>query len=499
LNLVPGRRLNLDLCPIFVYEKGVRNKNLLFIFLPVILAGLLPVSCAKPACVAYIDPAVKEYAAEFFSRHPLPGEYAVEITHSNTSDAEITVFQAMRSGWTYREGYEYKTIARRWLAPAAMLWDTSPQQRRGLVPLEEITLPMRGMDVNGSFPGDTDYPYCLETIVSVKKSCAPALRRWFDNIAAAAEKPPLVWIAVVGDIMPARGVQEILMTDDNGMQTVFNDTWPVLLAQDLLLGNLEGAVTHQTKRLNKKYTFKFENQVLFYLTHAGFDYLSLANNHSFDYGLQGFIDTLDNFRVHGMPTSGAGLNLAEARRPWRTTVGPQEVRVLSLGAHPQDVNVFEGETQSVATEERPGILWEGDEAFSAVKAMCSKQSFDIVMVHAGQEYRTHPDGHTTRLFHTLIDLGADAVFAAHPHVLQGMEAYKKGLIAYSLGDFIFPEMGISPLCEQSMILSLGVYNSHIVYVRPIPVRIYNKIIKLDNSGAILRYFYALSAALAHGK
>jgi len=129
--------------------------------------------------------------------------------------------------------------------------------------------------------------------------------------------------------------------------------------------------------------------------------------------------------------------------------------------------------------------------------MCSEDSFDIVMVHAGEEFSSLPDRHSKSLYHKLIDMGADVVLAAHPHVLQGMEVYKDRLIAYSLGNFIFPEIGISPLCEESMILALGVYNSRIVYVRPIPVQMNNKIVTLDKSGTILKRFYLLTRDLGH--
>jgi poly-gamma-glutamate capsule biosynthesis protein CapA/YwtB (metallophosphatase superfamily) len=455
------------------------------------------ISCGKPQCVLYIDDTLRDHAQDLLGKHPLPQALDTVTIYRNPDKAHIMLTRSMHSCRTLKQGFLHKTVSRQWLAPVALLWEEQPQKHKGLLPLEEIALPLRGLPVNGAYPGDEDYPYCEEIVVSIKKSCDSRLLQWFDTIKEHSMQSPLVWIGAVGDIMPGRGLDKILMSRDEGMESVFNDTWPVLLKQDLMLGNLEGTVTDHTVRIIKNYNFKFKKQILFYLTHAGFDYLSLTNNHSFDYGLQGFTDTLENFRTFAMPTSGAGRNLEQAKQPWCTTVKFQEVRVLSVGAHPIEVNVFKGPAQSVATQNRPGILWEGEQAYEAVKSMCSENSFDVVMVHSGEEISSIPDKHSKNLYHKLINLGVDVVFAAHPHVLQGMEVYKNKLIAYSLGNFIFPEIRISPRCYQSMILVLGVYNSRIVYVRPIPVQMSDYQIKLDKSGVILKHFYTLTKDLAH--
>jgi poly-gamma-glutamate capsule biosynthesis protein CapA/YwtB (metallophosphatase superfamily) len=476
----------------FLQKEMLGNKKAIIF---IIILFLFIYSCSQANCIIYISPELKVFGENFLSRNPLPHGYQLQMTDDNSLAAAISITLRMRDFKAPPEKVLEKIIERQWLAPLAPWWEESPVKERGLVPLSEIALPFRGLAVKGLFPGHEDYPNCRETVVTLINIQDASLQKWFRSLKADSEVSPLVWIGVVGDIMPGRGVEEIFSDQTKGIDMVFKDTKPLLLAQDLLLGNLEGAVTENTERIEKNYNFKFSKNAIYYLKQAGFDYLSLTNNHSFDYGLRGFLDTLHNFKAYDMPTSGVGMDLTEAKLPWTTLIKDQKINILSLGAYPLEVDVFHGKTQAVATSSHPGMLWEGEEAIKALKKCASPESFDIVMVHAGEEFSQSPDTHSKKLFRSLVDAGADVVLGAHPHVLQGMEVYHGKLIVYSLGNFIFPGMSISPYCQWSLLLLLGVYDCRVVYINPVPVQITNKTISLDKSGRIAGHFSKLTKDL----
>jgi hypothetical protein len=449
-------------------------------------------ACGQQRVEIYIDDELSSCAENLLSAHPLPEEYIIEITHKNPESAAITITQKIRTFSTPQSNNPEKVIKRRWLVPVISLYQSSGPPKQKLLPLEDITLPARGLAVDGLYPGDEGYAYCEETLITIKDDCPEGLKRWFYDIKDDTTISPVLWIAAVGDIMPEKDIADMLVGESNGLNTVFLDTKPVLMCHDLLLGNLECAVTSHPERMKKNYNFRIEKSVLEVLIQAGFDYLSITNNHSFDYGLRGFLDTLKNLESLGIATSGVGKCLKDAKKPWQTVIGKQQIKILSLRAHPIEVNIFRGETQAVATTTRPGMLWADQEAYEAVRSFCSIASFDIVIVHGGDEFSSVPGLYCKKLFRKLIDLGADVVIASHPHVLQGLEVYKNKLIAYSLGNFLFPDMGFSLYCNQSLILSIGIYNNKILYVKPIPVQINKGTIMLDKSGRILQRFQRLT-------
>ncbi|MBT3275708.1 MAG: CapA family protein, partial [Spirochaetales bacterium] len=135
--------------------------------------------------------------------------------------------------------------------------------------------------------------------------------------------------------------------------------------------------------------------------------------------------------------------------------------------------------------EKPGILWRGDEGNAAIAKAFGPDSFDILLVHGGEEWSTSPSAEYRALYRSYIDLGADAVIGSHPHVLQGIEIYKGSLIAYSLGNFVFPGMDETEYGEDSLILGLGIEGQEVRYVDMTPVRIDGKHLNLDDSGYIL--------------
>ncbi len=254
----------------------------------------------------------------------------------------------------------------------------------------------------------------------------------------------------------------------------------------------------RASRVQKSYNFRFAPDALQGLAQAGFSYLSIANNHSFDFGRQGFVETLQALAAAGIGTSGAGRSRAEAAAPFVFHKKDAEIRVLSFGAYPADPKGFDGRRDARAAEDAPGMLWLDDEGIAAAAQAFSRSSFNIALVHGGQEWSSVPTPEQKRGYRALVDAGADLVIGSHPHVLQGLEAHGGALIAYSLGNFVFPGMEDTNGVD-SVILKLGVLEGRIVVVQDFPVHLAGTTVRRvsgDGAAATLRN---LSLAFSPGK
>lgn len=341
---------------------------------------------------------------------------------------------------------------------------------------ENLPKNFRALPVNDLYAGEEQYPLTIQHRVRctiLDPQFKDVVTELCTQVFAAAEpeKKQTVFVASVGDLMLGRGVQDILLHDGSGLQSVFTDTLPILQNNDITIGNLEGAVTEAETKLAKTYTFKFHKEALPRLKAAGFNYLMLSNNHCYDYGEAGFKDTLAALAEYGIPTSGAGANAEKAKQFYRTEKKGQKFSIISCGMYPVEVTGFNGKQTATATQTRAGILWADDELIAAVAKEKAAGNFVIVNVHGGTEYRFTPNKRQREFYHALCDAGADVVFGSHPHVLQPTERYKNSLIVYSLGNFIFNGMDGLEGATDTEIVRLGVYDGKILYAETYLARI----------------------------
>lgn len=246
-----------------------------------------------------------------------------------------------------------------------------------------------------------------------------------------AEEGETVTLALVGDILPAARVLELMKI--NGYDYPFRESKALLEAADIAAGNLEAPITVRgTPAEDKQYVFRGTVEALEAVKGAGFDFLSLANNHTLDYGWQGLSDTMDALDDAGLKHAGSGNDDKEAFAPSYIEVKGMSVAFISVT---RVVPVVEWK----ADKNHPGVA----EAYSSGRAVAAieeaKKNADlvVVMVHWGEERKDQPVAHQTDLAHRFVDAGADLVIGSHPHVLQGFESYKGKWIAYSLGNFVF--------------------------------------------------------------
>lgn len=230
------------------------------------------------------------------------------------------------------------------------------------------------------------------------------------------------------DIMPyydsrGKGVYGILSTE----------VVDRMKSSDIMIANNEFAITNSNNRINKLYNFKARPERLNIYEEMGIDLVSTANNHIYDYGEEGLLDSIKYLNEYDIPNVGAGENKDAAEKAFYFIVGGYKISFLSATRAEKNV------VTPNAEEDKPGTFWvyNPDRLVERIKEEKNISDLVVILIHWGRE-----DSHalediqkdTGKLY---IDAGADLVVGAHAHVLQGFEIYNNKLIAYNLGDFIF--------------------------------------------------------------
>jgi poly-gamma-glutamate synthesis protein (capsule biosynthesis protein) len=244
---------------------------------------------------------------------------------------------------------------------------------------------------------------------------------------------PAVDLRAVGDVMLGRYVAQV--AQQHGRDYPFAAA-RTLLAGDLAIGNLESPLTTQTELRPGPYRLPADPAFAAPLHAAGFVALSLANNHGLDAGPPRLQVASTALAPAEIAPLGAGPDPTAARTP--AIVVRNGLRIALLGfndvADPQDTP---GESQSW------GRAWLDAAALEAVRQARQNADLVVVMPHWGQEYAARPSKHQREWAEQLVAAGADLVVGAHPHVLQPVEHVsaggRSGLVAYSLGNFIFDQ------------------------------------------------------------
>lgn len=264
-------------------------------------------------------------------------------------------------------------------------------------------------------------------------------------------------IAMVGDIF----LQEALpQTADLAA------VGDVLRGADITFGNLETPVSERGTPIDKWINMRMPPALLADVADMGFDIVTLANNHMWDFGEVALYDTLRHLRAKNLPYVGAGANLDEA---WRAQVLPLgELKVAFLGAsstlgpgsaaavgRPGVAPIQVSEAYHLdppASLEQPGSApyvftraWREDldRAIAAIEAARAEADFVVLALHWGVPPFWRPrfqDGladYQIEVGHALIEAGADVIVGHHPHSLQEVEVYQGKPIFYSLGNFVF--------------------------------------------------------------
>jgi poly-gamma-glutamate capsule biosynthesis protein CapA/YwtB (metallophosphatase superfamily) len=274
-------------------------------------------------------------------------------------------------------------------------------------------------------------------------------------------RPATLTVSAVGDMIFDRKVKTLVQ--NSGGDAPLAAVASHLAAADVAVGNLESNLaTSGTRNTAKDVTFQGTPKAISGLQLAGFDLLSMANNHVLDYGAQSLLDTISLLDSVGIAHAGAGANQAAAWTPATVTRKDATVAYLAF-SHIVPAGF-------IAQEDRAGMASGKTDMGRTMAAIAeAKQTHDYVIVsfHWGVEYEDNANAEQVKWAHAAVDAGADMVAAHHPHVIQGIETYNGRLIAYSLGDFVFDHY--SRKTGEAFILDAemgpdGIANAHIVPV-----------------------------------
>lgn len=478
-----------------------------------------------------VEPALASRFEALLAGHPLPLSWR-PATDDLRGKADCGLRLEWRpAGTAPRKGEKTAILDRRWLAAAVDFddprLDVSVEEagKTGLVDMAGIELPRRALSVGGRLPGEKGYAFAEELVLALEPSggrLPPALSRWLEGIPQVAAQggpqsgqqgmapngppAPLV-VCAVGDMELGPDEAALLLDSAAGQDRLFGRTRPFLEAADILVGNLEGPVTTRTEgNPRKRFQFRFPPGTMAALGRAGFDLLLFANNHGLDFGEGGFMDSLADARSAGMPLVGAGKDGISAAKPESLSRGTGGTGAASGSAtrftfigfafYPTERLGFSLD-ESRAGPGRPGINADEAATLAAIRESAARGDFVTVLAHGGNEYRFDPSPEARRLYRAFIDAGASLVLGSHPHVLQGAEAYHGGLIAYSLGNFLFTGEKEPEEALESAMFRVLVYQGRIRGFGLVPVKVAIDGTELSRApGLTMADFMARSAGLS---
>ncbi len=257
-------------------------------------------------------------------------------------------------------------------------------------------------------------------------------------------REPIIKIAAVGDIMMGTDYPTPKLPKKDGSD-LFTEATGILKLADITFGNLEGVLYDEgspEKTKEESYAFRTPTKFVKNLVNSGFNVLSLANNHTRDFGYKGMSSTKKTLKRAGIKYSSKAGEIAEF-----------EVNGLKVGL------------AAFSFGSPPRSVVHPDSALAEIGSLSANYDVFIVSVHGGSEgmpalhvknesefFVGEPRGNLVEFAHEAVERGADLILAHGPHVPRAIEVYKKRLIAYSLGNFctyrgmsLSREMGYAPI------------------------------------------------------
>lgn len=261
--------------------------------------------------------------------------------------------------------------------------------------------------------------------------------------------PPHFAIAMVGDVSLGREVAQALEGD---WEAAFSEVQPWLAGADLTFANLESPLT-TAPQVRGRYDLRAPLEAVAALRAAGFDVVSLANNHALDAGKVGLRETVDTLSKAGITP----LIDRETGRLVDWCAGNQSTNHQSTNLPSYRLLAFDDSVAPLDMETTA----------RAVTAVAAHGDVVVVSIHWGGEYQAAPGPRQKAVAQTLAEAGADVIVGHGPHVLQRVDWLGETLVAYSLGNFLFDQPYPGD-CRQGAILHLTLCGGHVVAVKAIP-------------------------------
>jgi poly-gamma-glutamate synthesis protein (capsule biosynthesis protein) len=303
----------------------------------------------------------------------------------------------------------------------------------------EIPFGFKALRVDGFLPDESGYPLLEQWSLIPQAEFSAAAVELEPKLREVLSGDAVVRMAAVGDVMLDRSLGYGILSAEPLYP--FLNVVEILRSADIAIGNLESSLGDSGEPVNKSYNFQAPPEAALSLELAGFDVLSLANNHAMDFGPESLLQAIDLLETHGIETIGAGANESVARRPVIVTVNGIDIAFLAYVNVPVEVGGFDAQMW-VAGKDNPGLSWANPEIIDEDVTMAtSLTDVVVVILHSGYEFIEQPSPEQIELARAAIDAGASLVIGHHSHLLQGVEFYKDGVIVYGLGNFAFDMEG----------------------------------------------------------
>jgi len=338
----------------------------------------------------------------------------------------------------------------------------------GVIPVGALNLELKALKVDGIFPTfgnirSQSYPKALQAYVYARGNGLFASRE--DVLQRLTDPAEGKWFSIIagGDMMLARGAGTAVAA--RGSDYPFREIKAELDRHDIACANLESPVSARGSKFSpaKGIYFRADPGVLPGIAWSGFDFLSLANNHSLDWGPAALSDTMDSLRNVGIRFAGAGTTADEAFEPAVFNVAGTSVAFIAINdVYPLSCSESGKTAMTLSLKDKT--------LGGRIKELEARYDIVIASVHAGVEYDRNQEEAKERAFRLLVDLGVDLVLGHHPHVVQDVEIYKGRVIAYSLGNLIF-DQSWSVETSEGLLLEVGFSGERAVYCNPIPISI----------------------------
>jgi poly-gamma-glutamate capsule biosynthesis protein CapA/YwtB (metallophosphatase superfamily) len=248
----------------------------------------------------------------------------------------------------------------------------------------------------------------------------------------------------VGDVMLARTIGTNYLNGDDPFKNIADK----FKEYQIIAATLETTASepqYAIQNPNKLYTFNAPVSSLDLLTKHNINVVTLANNHSMDFGSEALLNTMQNLKSRGVLYVGSGKNTDEAFAPQYIYYNKTRIAFLAF-------NDIENWVSDVQVNKAGSAYFDKNLIEPAIKTAKENANIVIVMPHWGIEYNLINSERQAEFGKFFIDSGADIVIGSHPHVLQNSETYQDKMIYYSLGNFVFDDMCPIPnACNAGMV------------------------------------------------
>ncbi|MBQ7879240.1 MAG: CapA family protein [Clostridia bacterium] len=297
-------------------------------------------------------------------------------------------------------------------------------------------------------------------------------------------------ILIGADVVPTSQTEELFVKQD--LKTLFGDIADMIQAADRTVINLECALTDAEQGI-KKFgpCLKADPKCADALKTLGVTDIMLANNHMFDFGVKGMVDTLNNLDRVGLPYTGCGANDTDSRKPYIVEQDGKKVGFINVCEH----------EYSYALPDRMGANpFDPFLTMQDIRALKKQVDFVIVLYHGAKEHCRYPSPRMVNLTREMVLCGADVVITQHSHCIVCYEQYENGHILHGQGNFHFCWDGRAESWYTSLLVELEIDDGLQIKFYPILTKEHGiEIAKGQTGEEIMSAFAARSTELKNGK